>query len=347
MNTPKISVIVPVYNVEKYLPCCMNSLLNQTFTDIEIIIVVDKVSPPPDNCPAICDEYAKHDHRIKVVHAINEGLGLALNAGLEVATGEFIAFVDPDDYIETNAYEKLYSMSVDTKADAIYFPFQRFNDQGERWRKNYYKEKLYHTEEEIRGLMLNMISNRPEAKKDLNIECSVCCGFFRHDIIRMHGLRFKDERELISVDRLFNVEYLKYSSKIITIPDAFYNYRVNPLSMTRVTKTDSIVKNYFYYQYLLEMLKTNNFGMEGYLRATRFFIGYCRNSIRSFIQSSLSRREKMQWLREVVNQPVWREIASSYPYKQLPLKYALHFYLLHKGYRRLLYYYSKLKYGRM
>ena len=342
MNSPKISVIVPVYNVEKYLRCCMDSLLNQTFTDIEIIIVVDKVSPPPDNCPAICDEYAKQDHRIKVVHATNQGLGLALNAGLEVAAGEFIAFVDPDDYIETIAYEKLYSISLDTKADVIYFPFQRFNDQGKRWRKNYYQEKRYHSEEEIRGLMLNMISNRPDAKKDLNIECSVCCGFFRGDIIRKYKLRFKNERELISVDRLFNLEYLLHSSRVITIPDAFYHYRVNLSSMSRTASPESITKNHFYYRYLLDFLETNNFGNEGYLRATRWFIGYSRSDIRKYVHSSLSKKEKMRWLKEVINREYWKEIAIVYPYRQLSLRYALHFYLLNKGYCRFLYYYSKL-----
>ncbi|MDR2834406.1 MAG: glycosyltransferase, partial [Streptococcaceae bacterium] len=90
MNTPKISIIVPVYNVEKYLPQCMDSLLNQTLTNIEIILVDDG---SPDNCPAMCDEYAKQDNRVKVVHKENGGLGYARNSGLEIANGEYITFV--------------------------------------------------------------------------------------------------------------------------------------------------------------------------------------------------------------------------------------------------------------
>lgn len=340
MNQPKVSVIVPIYNVEKYLPRCMDSLLHQTMTDIEIILVDDD---SPDNCPAMCDEYAKQDHRIKVVHKKNGGLGYARNSGLEIATGEYIAFVDSDDYVETFTYQKLYSIAMDTTADVIYFTFQRFNDQGDTWGKsNSCTEVKYHTEEDIRGLMLSMIANPPKAKLDRDITCSSCCALYHHSMIKRHGLRFKSERELVSEDRLFNLDYLLHSSNVIAISDSLYYYRVNLSSLTRTAKPDNIAKNYLFYQYLLEFLEANNFGMEGYSRATRFFIGYSRSSIRSYIQSSLSKKDKMQWLRKAVNLHYWQDVATSYPYKQLPLKYALHFHLLHKGYFRLLYYYSKL-----
>ena len=90
---PKVSIIVPVYNVEKYLARCMESLLNQTLTEIEIILVDDG---SPDNCPQMCDEYAKRDSRVKVIHKSNAGLGYARNSGLDVAIGEYIAFVELD-----------------------------------------------------------------------------------------------------------------------------------------------------------------------------------------------------------------------------------------------------------
>lgn len=90
MNDIKISIIVPIYNVEKYLDRCMDSLLNQTLKDIEIIMVDDG---SPDNCPQMCDEYAKKDNRVKVVHKENGGLGYARNSGLDVATGEYVALL--------------------------------------------------------------------------------------------------------------------------------------------------------------------------------------------------------------------------------------------------------------
>ena len=106
----KISIIVPVYNVEKYIFECVDSLINQTYKNLEIILVDDS---SPDNCPQICDEYAQKDDRIKVIHKPNGGLSDARNAGIESATGEYLMFVDSDDYIALDMIEQLiYGISV-------------------------------------------------------------------------------------------------------------------------------------------------------------------------------------------------------------------------------------------
>ena len=99
MMSPKVSIIVPIYNVERYLDRCIQSLANQTLHDIEIILVDDE---SPDNCPVMCDVYEARDSRIKVVHKKNGGLGMACNSGLEVAKGEYVAFCDSDDWLEQN-----------------------------------------------------------------------------------------------------------------------------------------------------------------------------------------------------------------------------------------------------
>lgn len=104
---PKISVIIPVYKVEEYLKRCVDSVIGQTLRNIEIILVDDG---SPDNCPAICDEYAKKDDRVRVIHKKNGGVSEARNVGIEAALGEFIGFVDPDDYIEADMYEYLYDL---------------------------------------------------------------------------------------------------------------------------------------------------------------------------------------------------------------------------------------------
>ena len=102
-----ISIIIPVYNCEKYLGRCIESILNQTYKNIEVILVDDG---SPDNCGLMCDEYKKQDHRVKVIHKENGGLSSARNAGLDVASGEYIAFVDSDDYIATTMLEKMYAL---------------------------------------------------------------------------------------------------------------------------------------------------------------------------------------------------------------------------------------------
>ena len=110
----KISVIIPVYKVEKYLRKCVDSVINQTYKDLEIWLVDDG---SPDNCPAICDEYAANYSRIKVIHKENGGLSDARNAALDVMTGEYVTFVDSDDYIAEDAIQTLYDALINNSAD--------------------------------------------------------------------------------------------------------------------------------------------------------------------------------------------------------------------------------------
>ena len=111
---PVISVIVPVYKVEAYLPKCVESILAQTYQNVEVILIDDG---SPDRCPAICDEFAHRDSRIKVVHKENGGLSSARNTGIDIAKGDYFAFVDSDDYIAPNMYEFLYSRMSEKQAD--------------------------------------------------------------------------------------------------------------------------------------------------------------------------------------------------------------------------------------
>lgn len=115
MKKPIISIIVPIYKVEKYLEHCVNSILNQTVKDIEVILVDDG---SPDNCGAICDELAKIDNRIRVIHKPNGGLSDARNAGIDIAEGKYIGLVDSDDYIAPTMYEKLLKALEENDADA-------------------------------------------------------------------------------------------------------------------------------------------------------------------------------------------------------------------------------------
>ena len=111
-----ISVIVPIYNVEDYLERCVDSIINQTYKNLEIILVDDGSQ---DNCPQMCDDYAKKDSRIKVVHKKNGGLSDARNAGMKVATGEYVSFIDSDDYVSLDFYETLFQTMIDNDSDIV------------------------------------------------------------------------------------------------------------------------------------------------------------------------------------------------------------------------------------
>ncbi len=127
MKFPLISVIVPVYNVEKYLDRCVESIVSQTYKNLEIILVDDG---SPDNCPEMCDAWAEKDSRIKVIHKENGGVSSARNAALDIAGGEYIGFVDSDDYIESNMFEVLLKNLIDNNADISVCGYQ-INDEND------------------------------------------------------------------------------------------------------------------------------------------------------------------------------------------------------------------------
>ncbi len=122
MREPLVSVIVPIYRIERYLGLCIESLINQTYKNLEIILVNDG---SPDRCPEICDLYASKDMRIKVVHKVNGGLVSARKAGWKVATGQYAAYVDGDDWVEPSYYEILVETAVNTNADMVCSGFTR------------------------------------------------------------------------------------------------------------------------------------------------------------------------------------------------------------------------------
>ena len=121
-NRPIISIIVPVYNVESYLERCINSILNQTFKNFELILVDDGST---DKSGEICDSFAGYDKRIRVIHKKNGGLSSARNVGLDVSIGKYIGFVDSDDWIDEFMYEKLYRNMIKTKSDIVICNFSR------------------------------------------------------------------------------------------------------------------------------------------------------------------------------------------------------------------------------
>lgn len=124
-----ISVIIPVYGVEKYLDKCVESVINQTYPEFELILVDDG---SPDNCPSMCDNWARRDDRIKVIHKENGGLSSARNAGLDIADGEYVFFLDSDDYISENCLEQLFRAVLSDKSDAAVCDVIKVSEAGEQ-----------------------------------------------------------------------------------------------------------------------------------------------------------------------------------------------------------------------
>lgn len=168
---PLISVIVPIYNVEKYLDKCVNSILNQTYKNLEIILVDDG---SPDNCPKMCDEYAKLDKRIKVIHKENGGLSDARNYGIDLSNGEYLSFVDSDDYVAADYVETLYKTIKKDTSDLAICGHVVLYTNGKKI--NRYTNENYNANSET---ILNKLLY------DDGIDLSACSKLYRKDLFNM------------------------------------------------------------------------------------------------------------------------------------------------------------------
>ena len=174
-----ISVIVPIYNVEKYLRQCLNSLLTQTYNNIEVIMVDDG---SPDNCGAICDEYARKYGNFIVVHKENAGLGMARNTGLEYVTGKYVMFLDSDDYIDSELIQILYEAMKINKVDISKSGFRRINNSGNIKVITNYNEEIFIGKKAATEFLPRLIGSAPN-KKD-SYEMSVCASLYNMEIIK-------------------------------------------------------------------------------------------------------------------------------------------------------------------
>lgn len=334
----KLSVIIPVYNVEKYLDTCVQSVVNQTLKDIEIILVDDE---SPDSCPQKCDKYAENDDRIKVVHKKNGGLGLARNSGLEIATGEYVTFLDSDDFVDLYTYEHLYDIAKKNVLDAIYYKFKRFTDAKEVTPTQPVNDIAEYSNEGIKELMLDIIASEPSAKVDHKIQCSSCTAMYKMDIIKTNNVRFHSERELISEDLIFNLDFLMNANKIAFNNGEYYHYRYNPFSLTSTIRRDRIEKNLVLYDFIENNLLRWKIEKGGQERNNRLFIGNSRSSIKHMLKSKAESKDK--WLKEILNNSIWNKLYINYKWRLLPLYPKLFFYLCCKKHINSLFFLCKLK----
>lgn len=327
---PKVSIIVPCWGVEKYLDRCVESLVNQTLKDIEIILVDDE---SPDRVPQMCDEWAGRDARIKVIHKKNAGLGMACNSGLEVATGEYVAFCDSDDWGELNTYDTLYNRAKEEGLDAVFYSFKYVDMDGVSLSKKSisYQNETLNSSASIHTMMKGMIASKPCELDERQYQASAKTVLYRKEIIDENGIRFVSEREIPSEDLFFNLDFLSNSVAIATIPEKFYNYRINPVSITHSVKKDAYKLSKVLLKRLSSIVGDCHLGEDGLDRVNRLFIAMNRSLIMRIFKSSLSYSEQSLMLGEITKDRIWKELWKSYPVKVMPFKHRIFLWLIYKN----------------
>jgi glycosyltransferase involved in cell wall biosynthesis len=245
MVMPKISVIIPVYNVEKYLVKCIDSVLSQTFTDFECILIDDG---SPDNCGKICDEYAKKDRRTKVIHQENSGVSSARNAGLDIAQGEWITFIDSDDWVDENYLELMYNNAVNNNIDLSICGMCSIGENG----------KLIEKSKQFPIMFFDKIS----AKKTL-----FCFEYFttatvsklvNRKYVYENNIRFDTEIKICE-DGLFWFEIIDKVDRVLYDSTPCYNYMRNENSaLNSIKAVDNYMTNYIATNRMMQIEKNKS-----------------------------------------------------------------------------------------
>ena len=281
----KVSIIIPIYNVEKYLKEAVESAKNQTYKNIEIILINDGST---DNSGKICDELEKTDKRIKVFHKENGGLSDARNMGLSNATGDFLMFLDSDDFLELDAVENMYKEIEEKDADYVIGNYINATEEGEKWANpvfayDKFKEFQLSIEDSFNSFFI--------------MNSSVCNKIFRKSFIDSLNLKF--EVGLPAEDAIFTTYCFIKSNKVFYIPNLVFNYRQRKGGSI----STSCSKRYFdginkAYRKIYENFRDNN-----RLAYYRYFYGKSMNYIiYKFIDSDILTKEEQL---EILNNMMW------------------------------------------
>lgn len=332
-----ISVIVPVYNVEQYLERCMESILNQTYRNLEIILVDDNSK---DNSKEICLQYLKDPRVVLVQHSNNKGLSGARNSGLNIAKGEYVVFVDSDDYAESTMIENLYCSAIETNADTVIGGFRRKIGNHIDIKDNIFAGSIYDTSEDIKN---NVLKKMFASNGIDHIEMSVWKVLFSMDIIRNKNFRFPDKKYLCE-DIIFDFGYYLSAKKVAMCSDTSYCYCLNDQSLSQIYQKNKFDRINFQASEMRRLASEVGFDQDAFIRIDNFYIGNLLHHMKTMVAcvDNIGKKECIKEIRFIcadnkVEDVHWNEIDICFKGRdKIPFK------LMKNQKTQTLYYYFRL-----
>lgn len=307
MEQELISIVVPIYKVEKYLDRCVNSLVGQTYRNLEIILVDDG---SPDGCGAMCDRWADTDERIKVVHQRNAGLGMARNAGIDHATGKYVFLVDSDDYVLPHTVQKAYDYAKTHDADIVIFGLSSINANGKCTEAAIpLSDTVCYRGDEVREVFLpDLVDSKHADVKIRHLCLSACCCLFSMDMIRRSGWRFVSERQNISEDSYSLIWLYKYVNAVAIMDEAPYCYCENETSLTRTFRPDRFDRIKQFYLDTLQMAQQQGYNRVVQDRIGGLFLSLTISAMKQTIISDMNLSGKMREMKRIVSDELLQSI---------------------------------------
>lgn len=325
LKTPLVSIIVPVYKTKEYLNQCVQSLRAQSYFNLEIILVDDG---SPDECPALCDALAARDDRIHVIHKKNEGAALARKAGLDAASGEYVIFLDSDDWLDADTVFVCAEVAQHDNADCVMFGYVREYPEKSIPNPLFNQDFSYDkelSEEKVHRRIVGLIGEELREPQRIDNLSSFCMRLLRTEVAR-HG-RFVSDRIIgTSEDTIFNL-YALDGCRISYINRCFYHYRkTNTQSITTAYKADLAEKWDVMYSVVQEYIdgsgKAEAYRTPFLNRVACGMIGLGLNEI-----SSTNLRQKSRRLKAILSKPLYTEAFAQLDTSYCGLKWKLFFFL--------------------
>lgn len=334
--SPQVSIIVPVYNVDKYLQQCVESLINQSYQNLEIVLIDDGSK---DTSGQVCDYFAEKYKKINVFHKANSGLGLTRNYGLERINGEYVTFVDSDDYLQQDAIQRLVDGLDNGQNDTVIGGFTKVTDEGKELYTETYPEEVVGNGQVYSHLFNRMLGSSPDEHD--SIKPSVWNALYSVKLIKTHNLRFVSERELISEDIVWDSDYYRYSKSVKVITSSSYYYRYNPTSLSQTYKPDRYERSIKFYKYMIDKTSKTEIAKDAWLRQTKNLFVAVRTCFSQGTDRPFS--EVRQSISEICEDVTLQNAIAEYPVNRLEWKQKIFIMLVKNKQAKILAFVAKQK----
>ncbi len=334
MLKPKISIVVPVYKTEAFIGQCVESLINQSFKEIEIILVNDG---SPDNAGKICEKFAEKDSRVKVYHQQNQGGCVAMWNGANYATAPFLMYLDGDDWLEKEACEKAYNSMVSTNADVVFWSYIKEYPNGKSKKPiTIFNNKKVFIGQQLTSLKRRFIglSNKELRNPTLTDALSSCWAkLYRRELILNDKWCMVDKNGNHSFDSLINIRLFKEVKKAVYLPAYLNHYRqYNPNSATKTHKLLLLDKYLVLFENIESFIKENNLDLSfSTALNNRIALSVINNALSitsPHLEMHISNRIKQ--LKKVLNNAKYATAIKQLNLKYLPLHWKIYFLLSKK-----------------
>ena len=345
MKFGTVSVVVPVYNAEKYLDRCIGSLVSQTYKDLEIILVDDGSA---DNSPAMCDAWAQNDARIRVIHKENAGAGMARNAAMDVSTGDIMCFVDSDDYVSPELVSKAVGALTENGADIVLFGKSNVSPSGEvssvfvpASPKN-----VYSGSEVASQLLPALIYNNKKDSEIRNLPLSLWSCAVTTETVKRAGWRLLSERDVFSEDSYGLIALYRHVRRAVILNEALYFYCENEASLSHDYRNRrfDMIKGFRARAFELAGIYENPEPVRE--RICDLYMSFLIGSMKQLVLSDMRLSDKLRFIRRIISDPATRDSIDAAGLNDSGRARNILYYIMRKGCVSLVYLLVKLQTAR-